>query len=194
MPNFLTHKGLVDLVSPYEGTQALAQRANLPLMMFETNTASCGGFPGISDSYAAALWAIDYGFQLAQSNFTHGLLQTGAQGTFYNVCVSSARVFTKLIHDLQPFTAPPSNQSNSGWTVGPVYYSALVLAEAFGKTNTSRIIDLSENSYTPTYAIYEKDTLNKVALINYMDDVSGSSDLEVSLKLPSGIPGVVKVK
>ncbi|KAF5319596.1 hypothetical protein D9619_008683 [Psilocybe cf. subviscida] len=161
LPDFLTHKGIVELVSPYEGTQTLAQGANLPLMMFETNTASCGGFPGISDSYTAALWAIDYGLQLAQANFTNGLLQAGAQGTFYN-----------------PFTAPPSNQSSSGWTVGPVYYSALVLAEAFGKTNTSRIVDLSENPNTPAYAVYEKDALNKVALINYMDDPSGSSDLK----------------
>lgn len=95
---------------------------------------------------------------------------------------------------MQPFTAPLSNQSSSGWTVGPVYYSALVLAEAFGKTNTSRIVDLSENPNTPAYAVYEKDALNKVALINYMDDASGSSDLKVSLKVPSGIPGVVKVK
>jgi hypothetical protein len=53
--------------------------------MFETNTASCGGFAGISDSYGAALWAIDYGMQLAYVNFTHGLLHTGGQNAFYNV-------------------------------------------------------------------------------------------------------------
>jgi len=53
--------------------------------MFETNTASCGGFAGISDSYGAALWAIDYGFQLAYGNFTHGLLHTGGHNAFYNV-------------------------------------------------------------------------------------------------------------
>ena len=53
--------------------------------MFETNTASCGGFAGISDTYGAALWAIDYGMQLAYGNFTHGLLHTGGQNAFYNV-------------------------------------------------------------------------------------------------------------
>ena len=55
--------------------------------MFETNTASCGGFAGISDTYGAALWAIDYGMQLAYGNFTHGLLHTGGQNAFYNVSV-----------------------------------------------------------------------------------------------------------
>lgn len=53
--------------------------------MFETNTASCGGFAGISDSYGAALWAIDYGMQLAYGNFTHALLHLGGQNAFYNV-------------------------------------------------------------------------------------------------------------
>lgn len=32
--------------------------------MFETNSASCGGFPGISDSFGAALWALDYALQV----------------------------------------------------------------------------------------------------------------------------------
>lgn len=63
----------------------LAQQAKLPLIMFETNTASCGGFAGVSDSYGAALWALDYGFQLANMNFTHGMLHVGGQNTFYNV-------------------------------------------------------------------------------------------------------------
>ena len=53
--------------------------------MFETNTASCGGFAGISDSFGASLWAIDYGMQLAYGNFTNGLLHLGGQNAFYNV-------------------------------------------------------------------------------------------------------------
>ena len=57
-------------------------------MMFETNTASCGGFPGISNSFGAALWAIDYGMQLAYANFSNALLHMGGQNAFYNVSVS----------------------------------------------------------------------------------------------------------
>jgi len=33
-----------------------AKQAGVPLVMFETNTGACGGFPGLSDSFAAALW------------------------------------------------------------------------------------------------------------------------------------------
>ena len=55
--------------------------------MFETNSASCGGFAGISDTYGAALWAIDYGMQLAYGNFSHGMLHTGGQNSYYNVSI-----------------------------------------------------------------------------------------------------------
>lgn len=37
---------------------AAAVQNNIPLIMFETNTASCAGFPGVSDSFGAALWAV----------------------------------------------------------------------------------------------------------------------------------------
>jgi hypothetical protein len=39
---------------------ALARSAHLPLLVTETNSACHGGIPGLSDSYAAALWVIDY--------------------------------------------------------------------------------------------------------------------------------------
>ncbi|KAG8943790.1 hypothetical protein FRC04_002484 [Tulasnella sp. 424] len=35
----------------------------------ELNTASCDGLPGVSDSFAAALWGGDYGLQVAYNNF-----------------------------------------------------------------------------------------------------------------------------
>lgn len=54
-------------------------------MMFETNTASCGGLPGISNSFGAGLWALDYGLQMAYSNFSHALLHIGGQDVYYNV-------------------------------------------------------------------------------------------------------------
>lgn len=50
-------------LSDYLSAVAVAQ--NKPLVMFETNTASCSGFPGISDSFAATLWAVgEYDCQL----------------------------------------------------------------------------------------------------------------------------------
>ncbi|MGH2873008.1 MAG: hypothetical protein ACRDL5_11180, partial [Solirubrobacteraceae bacterium] len=45
---------------------AVAQRAGLPLRMTELNSVNCGGRPGVSDSFATALWAPDALFALAR--------------------------------------------------------------------------------------------------------------------------------
>ncbi|KAJ2932239.1 hypothetical protein H1R20_g4863, partial [Candolleomyces eurysporus] len=180
-PYYLNHNNVVELASHYTANANTAATYNKPFIMFEMNTGSCGGFAGISDTYTAALWALDYGFQMASQNTTHALLHVGGQSVFYN-----------------PFTAPPSNQTEfNEWTLGPVYYSALVMAEAFGKSNTSQIIDLranENNQNTPVYGIFERGQLSKVALFNYIDDPSGANDLRVALTVNGGVPASVSVK
>lgn len=52
--------------------------------MFETNSASCGGFPGISNVFGITLWALDYGLQMVYSNLTHALIHVGGQDVYYN--------------------------------------------------------------------------------------------------------------
>jgi hypothetical protein len=66
----------------------------------------------------------------------------------------------------------------------------LVVAEAFGKSGTARITDLqanNANTFTPAYAIYEKNLLSKVAILNYITDPSGASDSYVTISV-SGVP------
>lgn len=99
---YLTHDTGVNLARQYLNTALIAQQLGKPFMMFETNTASCGGFPGVSDAFAAALWGLDYGLTLAYSNFTGALFHFGGQSVYYN-----------------PFTPPPSNQTAFyQWSVG----------------------------------------------------------------------------
>ena len=40
--------------------QFIAQETEVPFRMDETNTVSCGGVAGISDTFASALWAVNY--------------------------------------------------------------------------------------------------------------------------------------
>lgn len=86
----------------------------------------------------------------------------------------------------------------SQWTVGPVYYAAVVVAEAFGSSNTSQIVDLQangDNIFTPAYGIYENGNLARVALFNYVTDPSGASTYTTSISLASGtVPSQVSVK
>ncbi|MFL5272621.1 MAG: hypothetical protein ACJ79E_11235 [Anaeromyxobacteraceae bacterium] len=46
---------------------ALAHRRRLPLDVAELNSAPCGGAPGVSDSFASALWLADALFTLARA-------------------------------------------------------------------------------------------------------------------------------
>ncbi|KAK7447749.1 hypothetical protein VKT23_014007 [Stygiomarasmius scandens] len=83
-PNYLQHSSGQGLVGPYLNSTAYAQSKGKKLLMFETNTASCGGFPGISDSFGAALWGIDYSLQMAYANFSGALFHVGGQNVYYN--------------------------------------------------------------------------------------------------------------
>ncbi|KAG6850008.1 hypothetical protein C0991_010843, partial [Blastosporella zonata] len=83
-PKFLDHNAGINLIAQYLDTSARAQALGKPLMMFETNSATCGGLPGISDSFGAALWAVDYGLTMAAANFSGALLHVGGQNVYYN--------------------------------------------------------------------------------------------------------------
>ncbi|RDX55721.1 glycoside hydrolase family 79 protein [Lentinus brumalis] len=188
LPQYLSHKSGQQLVAPYLNSTALAQQWGKPFMMFETNTASCGGFPGISDTFTSALWGVDYALQMAYSNFTTALFHFGGQNVSYN-----------------PFTAAPTNESAiHQWTTGPIFYSSIFLAEALGKTNASQVKDMlinDGNELTPGYAIYENGQFARMALINYMTDPSGANDYTATIYVggdgfgePNAAPASVKVK
>jgi len=87
-----------------------------------------------------------------------------------------------------PFVPPPTAQSfYHQWTVGPIYYSALVCAEVLSSSNNAQVIDLLANDaspYTPAYAIYENGNMVRVALFNYLsDDPTGNSDYTATISV-----------
>jgi len=84
----------------------------------------------------------------------------------------------------QPFTPPPTNISHTKeWTTGSVYYATLLVAEAFGKTNQSQIVDMSNSTdiYHPAYAIYENGAPTRMVLFNYVNDPSGANTYTVTM-------------
>ena len=80
----------------------------------------------------------------------------------------------------------------------------MIMPEILGKQNNARVMDLfanGNNDLTPAYAIYEGDTLARVALFNYMTDPSGANTITVSISVgggqtgqPGTTPSSVKVK
>jgi hypothetical protein len=96
-PSFLSHNAGIDIIAPYLSSTLYAQSRGKEMLMFETNSASCGGFPGLSDSFGAALWGLDYAMQMAYSNFSGALFHVGGQNVFYNVSFSPSEPVPKLI-------------------------------------------------------------------------------------------------
>jgi hypothetical protein len=99
--DYLKHTMPQSLTWPYMDPTRTVLAAGKEIIMLETNTASCGGFPGLSDSFGAALWWVccrphngmtvtgtliiallwdrmtDYALQMAYRNFTAALLHVG---------------------------------------------------------------------------------------------------------------------
>ena len=83
-------------------------------------------------------------------------------------------------------------------------YSTLVLAEALGTSNTSRVLDTFANgasAYTPAYAIYENDVLARMVLVNFMSEQNGQGAYTATISVgggdtgeANGTPSSVRVK
>ncbi len=82
------------------------------------------------------------------------------------------------------------------WTTGAVYYSLLAVAETFGQSNKSQIIDLGlESEYRPGYAVYEDGLPTRLALFNFVSDPSGASDYNAVYQPQGGnVPDHVSVR
>lgn len=83
--NYLNHTSAQTLVQPYLNASAYAASVGKPFVMMETNTASCGGFPGLSDSFGAAMWTTDFALQMGVAGFWGTMLHVGGQDVYYNV-------------------------------------------------------------------------------------------------------------
>jgi hypothetical protein len=59
-----TSAGLAASVHP---AAVIAHRAGMPLRVTEFNSVTCGGKPGVSNTFATALWAPDAGFELLRA-------------------------------------------------------------------------------------------------------------------------------
>ncbi|KAG8936126.1 hypothetical protein FRC03_011160 [Tulasnella sp. 419] len=172
---FLTHQAAVDFMLAYRNASNFVNAAGKELVLFETNTASCGGFAGTSDSFGAGLYLIDLALQGASIGISQVLFHNGGLGQYYNL-----------------FTPPPGNQTAfRKWTTSSPYYSTLIMAEVMSKPG-SQVVDLglnNNNPWTPGYAIYHEGQPNKVALFNFVSDASGANDLNVAISVGGGSTG-----
>jgi hypothetical protein len=70
---------------------ALARRRRLPMRVTELNSAACGGRPGLSDSFVAALWLTDTLFALLREGADQADVHTWAHARYALFDVAGAR-------------------------------------------------------------------------------------------------------
>ncbi|KAH9931763.1 hypothetical protein B0H21DRAFT_781014 [Amylocystis lapponica] len=144
---YLAHSNAVTLAQwqapALQQLAATPPASRKPLVMSEWNSASCGGIPGISDTFGATLWTADYALQLASVGYSNAFLHTRELGVSYNL-----------------FDYPAG--ANDTWTTNPPFYALLAVAEALEGTNGSVVVDLNvqnsmadPNASVAGYAVYD---------------------------------------
>ena len=112
IPNLLddaSSRGLAASVAPYISA---VHAAGLPFRVDELNSASCGGSPGVSNTFASSLWILDTLFNMAA---------VGVDGVNIHTLPGAAYA---------PFSFSVSHHT---WhaTVNPLYYGLLMFTQAF---------------------------------------------------------------
>ncbi|KAG9043795.1 hypothetical protein FS837_009125 [Tulasnella sp. UAMH 9824] len=143
---FTNHANVVGLSTYNLQGVRYAQQEGLNVSMSEFNSVACGGYPGVSNTFAALLWTIDYALQLASLGYTSAYIHTREPGVTYNL-----------------FDPPAANldQNMPGWTTGAPYHSLLFITEALHSEGKGMgVVDLQapspENAANSVaaYAIY----------------------------------------
>ncbi len=78
IPNLLSPDAMAKVQGMADIAKAAAQKMGVPLRMTEGNTCYRGGKPGVSDVFAASLWAADYSLLLAANGYTGVNLHGGS--------------------------------------------------------------------------------------------------------------------
>lgn len=78
IPNLLSQATMVKVQKMADVATAAAKKMGVPVRMTEGNTCYRGGKPGVSDVFAAALWAADYSLLLASNGYTGVNLHGGS--------------------------------------------------------------------------------------------------------------------
>jgi len=182
---FVTISSVVSLAAWEESGIDKVISSTLPskpsVIMSEFNSASCGGVPGVSDTFAVgSLWTVDYALQMASIGYSAAYIHTREQGITYNI-----------------FSPPNGPNGGPGpWTTNPPYYGLLVTAEALrSKSGSSIVTDLNvQQSQTDLgasvsgYAVYDAgdSTVQQLVLFNYAN-VSSSDNSSTIFSVPANV-------
>ncbi|HSC04757.1 MAG TPA: glycosyl hydrolase family 79 C-terminal domain-containing protein [Solirubrobacteraceae bacterium] len=163
IPNLLSPnaaRGLLSGTGPYI---ALAHRHGATFRVDELNSVACKGQPGVSDTFASALWMLDTLFAMAR---------TGVDGV--NIHTLPEAIY-------HPFTF---QQMDGRWqaSVFPEYYGMLLFTEAAPPGSRLLAVSTPANPDIRVRAALTPDGLIHVVLLND----SLTTDQTIALQSPAG--------
>lgn len=141
--------------------QEISRTSGLPWRIAEVNSFSGGGKPGVSDVFAAALWALDLMFSLTAARCAGVNFETGVNHLGF---VSSYS---------------PIGQNGSTFFAGPVYYAMLAFRSALGGTLGSVHLDGAATGLA-AWAFRDRTGVQQIVLINKNDDITVEVAVECS--------------
>ncbi|GLB33972.1 putative glycosyl hydrolase family 79 C-terminal beta domain containing protein [Lyophyllum shimeji] len=193
IPYYMQHANVVRLASWQQPGIDIVQSntsANHPqLIMSEFNSASCGGIPNISDTFAVgSLWTIDYALQMAAAGYSAAYLHTRERGISYNL-----------------FAPPEGPNGGPGpWVTNSPYYALIATAEALQSIDGSVVVDLNignsmtnKDATTAGYAVYDAKgaSVQRFVLFNYANVSSAAATFAIPASaFKSGNKDTVTVK
>ncbi|KAJ7637653.1 glycoside hydrolase family 79 protein [Mycena polygramma] len=141
---------------------------DLDYVLGETNSYSCHGAPGVSNTAGAALWTLDYALFASQIGISKVFFHEGI-GYKYNLIQPAT--LTRSTLDGSPLATPLQPH------VQPQYYAAVIAAEAIGDSGDTKAAELTiNNARISGYAFYEGGALKRALFINSLAFLTGATN------------------
>ena len=149
------------LANELQGMRDTVEQSGLPFRLAETNSCYQGGKPGVSDTFASALWGSDLMYQLASAGGMGINFHGGGYGWY----------------------SPVAGTRQNGFLARPLYYGMLMFAQAgAGRLLESSLDQAQDAPLLTAYALRAPDGALKIAAFNKNLDRALQLDIDAGLR------------
>jgi hypothetical protein len=183
--------------SKLQGMREISEKLHdaIPSTLNESNSASCSGMPGVSNSYATSLWSLDYLLQAAQGGVSRLQFHTNTAAVCGDFKPRESSEYPISYRYYGAFCAADQQALDAGLlSASPLYYGLW----AFRQVPAGQFVDLdladSALAQLRAYAVKGKAGALTVVLINVQDPAKAESTNDaITLNLPSAYHGAHNV-
>jgi Glycosyl hydrolase family 79 C-terminal beta domain len=169
------------LAAMLDRLNAASKSSGVPYRICETNSFSGGGRPGVSDTFAAALWALDYLCVLAWH---------GADGVNMETGINQLD-FISSYSPIVPATTGGSVPDRHGhYRAAPEYYGMLAFAEACHGERVAVSYDAGAVNLT-AYATVDADGTTALVIVN--KDEGTDAEIRIAAQSEAGSARVMRL-